>query len=89
MSFQKLIAFFKWCTIINIALFMLSALTVIIAPNFVYETQGLLFHLPREGFDITIYALLGFYKVIILVFNLAPYLALLIIQKYGEQQATI
>jgi|TARA_B100000315_G_C14417419_1_gene513887 hypothetical protein len=79
MNIHSLTAFFKWCSIINIALFVLSAILVIGASDFVYSTQGQMFHLPREAFDVAIYALLGLYKIVILVFNLVPYVALRII----------
>ena len=81
MDFQKLTEFFKWCTIINVALFILSAIIFLAAPDFIYSVHGQLFHMPREAFDVVIYSFLGLYKIVILVFNLVPYVALLIVEK--------
>lgn len=36
--------------------------------------------MPRETFNAIIYAFIGLVKVVILVFNLVPYVALLIIR---------
>lgn len=80
MDIQKLTAFFMWCTIVNVALFFLSAIMIVAASDFIYGTHGQLFHMPREAFDITLYALLGLYKIVILTFNLGPYVALRIIE---------
>ena len=41
------------------------------------------FPIPRETFNVAIYSLLGFYKIVILVFNLVPYVALLIVRETG------
>ncbi len=81
MNTQTLTDFIKWCTLINVALFFLSAILVLVASDFIYSAHGQLFHMPREAFDVVIYSLLGLYKIIILFFNIVPYLALRIIAK--------
>ena len=81
MDIQTLKEFFKWCTILNVALFILSAIIIIVASDFIYSWHGQLFHMPREAFDVILYSFLGLYKIVILVFNLIPYVALRIIEK--------
>ncbi len=81
MDIRTLKEFFKWCAIINVALLILSAIMIIAAPDFIYRVQGQLFQMPRETFDVVLYAFLGLYKIVILVFNLVPYVALRIIEK--------
>ncbi len=76
LNIQSLTAFFKWCSIINIGLFAVSVIMILAASDFIYAMHGPWFHLPREAFDVTIYALMGAYKIVILVFNLVPYVAL-------------
>lgn len=71
--------FLKWCTIINIVILLFSSIMFMLAADFIYDVHGLLFHMNKEAFDIVIYSLLGGYKVIILVFNFIPYVALRII----------
>ena len=81
MDIQKITAFFKWCTIINAALLVLTIIMVIGAPDFVYGMQSKLFPISREAFDVVMYAFIGLYKIVFLVFNLVPYVALLMVGK--------
>ena len=76
---QTLTTFFMWCTIINGALLVLWTIMFILAPNLVYRTQSKWFPVPRETFNLVMYLFLGLFKIIYLVFNLVPYVALLII----------
>ena len=48
-------------------------------PNLVYRTQSKWFPIPRETFDILIYSFLGLFKIFFLVFNVVPYVALVIV----------
>ncbi len=79
MDIQTLTAFFMWSSIINGGILILWTVLSAFAPNLVYRTQSILFPLPRETFDLVIYAFLGLFKIFFLVFNITPYLALLII----------
>ena len=80
MDIQTLTAFFKWCAIINFGLYLYWVIMCIKFPDLVYRIQNSWFPLPRETFNVVIYAFLGVYKIIFLVFVLIPYVALLIIQ---------
>ena len=79
MDIQTLTTFFMWCTIINGAMFLLSATMCMLAPDFVYRMQSKLFPIPRETFNGIIYAFIGLFKILFLVLNVVPYLALLIV----------
>jgi len=79
MDIQALTSFFMWCTIINGFLLLLWSITFMVAPDLVHRTQSRWFPIPRETFNIVFYSFLGFFKIVFLVFNVAPYLALLII----------
>ncbi|MES9964886.1 MAG: DUF6868 family protein [Candidatus Sedimenticola sp. 20ELBAFRAG] len=79
MDMDSLTALFMWCTIINGGLLLTWTLAVILAPDLVYRTQSLWFSISRERFDLVIYCFIGLFKILFLVFNLVPYLALLII----------
>ena len=79
MAMHTLTAFFMWCTIINGALLILWITMCVAAPDVVYRTQKVWFPIPRETFDVVMYSFLGFFKIVFLVFNLVPYLALLIL----------
>ncbi|MDH3474732.1 MAG: hypothetical protein OEM59_13685 [Rhodospirillales bacterium] len=58
---------------------MLWTTLCILAPDLVYRTQSKWFPIPRETFDVVIYAFLGLFKIFWLVFNAVPYVALLIV----------
>ena len=79
MDIQTLTRFFMWCTIIDGSLLVLWILMCGLAPDLVYRTQRKWFPLSRETFDLVIYSFLGLFKIIFLVFNVVPYVALLII----------
>lgn len=81
MEFKKVKQFFMWCSILNGALLTFTILICILAPNLVYSTQSLLFSVSRESIELVIYSYLGLYKLLFLVFNLVPYLALVLLEK--------
>jgi hypothetical protein len=68
-----------WCTIINFGLLALWAIIFLLAPNFVYAMQSRWFSISREQFDLVFYSFLGAFKIIVIVFNLVPWIALSII----------
>lgn len=79
MDTQTLTQFFLWCTVIDGALLAFWIVICRLAPDLVYRTQSWWFPIPRETFDILIYSFLGLFKLLFLVFNAVPYMALLII----------
>lgn len=79
MDLQTLTRFFMWCSIMNGGLLLFWTTMCLLAPELVYRTQRIWFPIPRETFDVVIYSFLGLFKIFFLVFNLVPYLALLII----------
>ena len=79
MDIQTLTTFFMWCTIINGALLILWSTMLIFAPDLVYRLQSRWFPIPREIYNVVIYSFIGLFKIIFLVFNAVPYVALLII----------
>jgi uncharacterized protein DUF6868 len=79
MDVQIITNFFMWCTIINGSILLFWAVFIMCAPDWVYQTQTRWISISREAFDVAIYAFLGIFKVFFLMFNLAPYLSLLLI----------
>ena len=78
MDILTLTTFFMWCTIINGGILLLWVGLCMFTPDLVYRTQSIWFPLPRESFDVIIYAFLGLFKIVFLVFNVVPYVVLLI-----------
>ena len=79
MDLQTLTGFFMWCSIVNGGFLILWVAFCVTAPNLVYRTQSKWFPIPRETFTVVIYSLLGSFEILFLVFNLVPYVALLIV----------
>lgn len=79
MSIQTLTLFFLWCTIINGILLAIWTGAFIFVPDLAYRIQSRWFSITRDSFDMIFYGFLGFFKILFLVFNVVPLLALLII----------
>ena len=68
-----------WCSVINIGLLLFWWLWFMLAHDFMYRFHGKWFKLSVEKFDAINYALIGFFKIGIILFNVVPYFALRII----------
>ncbi len=79
MDIATLQAFFMWCTIINGGLLVIWIAMCGFAPDLVYRTQRKWFPLSKDVFTVVIYSFLGLFKIFFLVFNLVPYIVLLIV----------
>ena len=79
MDIQTLTRFFLWCTIMNGALLLLWTATCLLIPDLVYRIQSRWFPIPRETHNVVMYSFLGLFKTVFLVFNVVPYVALLIV----------
>ncbi len=71
--------FFMWCTIINGAMLIGSSLVYVFVADWVYSIHGRLFHVSRDTFNTLFYSFIAIYKMLWILFNLVPWIALLII----------
>lgn len=78
MDIQTLTTFFMWCTVIDGGILILWTLMFALAPDLIYRIQSGFFPIHRETFNAVMYSFLGLFKIFFLVFNLVPYLALLL-----------
>ncbi len=76
MDIEQLTTFLAWCTAINIALLVISTLALWLMRDFAARLHGAMFGLPQIVVLEQFYSYLATYKLLILVFNLVPYLAL-------------
>jgi len=72
-------AFFMWCTIINGGALILSSLVCIFLKDFSFKMNHRYFGISRDAFDVGICSFIALFKMIWIVFNLVPYIALEII----------
>lgn len=74
--------FFKWCSLINGLLLLVSTVYVCLAGDFVYRQQRRLFPISRDQFTLFIYGFLGIYKLLWIVLNVVPFIALQVIASH-------
>ena len=79
MDIQTLESFFMWCTIINGGIYLVWVIFFMFAPDLVYRIQSYWFPIPRETYNVIIYSFFGLFKIFFILFNIVPYIALLII----------
>lgn len=79
MDIQTLTSFFMWCTIINTGFLLFLALIFMLTPDLAYRMQSRFIPISRETFNIAFYSFIGLFKVFVLVFNVVPWIALLIL----------
>ena len=79
MDIQTLTTFFMWCTILNVVLLLISSLICLCAGDWAYGIHSKWFSISRETFNVAFYSFLGLYKILVFVFCLIPYIALLIV----------
>ena len=76
MDLNTLRSFFMACTVLNATLLILSSLVLMTAGDWIYRLHERWFPMSRQTFITVIYAFLGLYKLIIIAFNLVPWIAL-------------
>ncbi|MCT2532050.1 hypothetical protein N2488_02520 [SAR92 clade bacterium H231] len=79
-SIEQLTAFLGWCTLINIGLLLFSTLILALVKDFAINMHSKIFDLDPETLPAMYFDYLGRLKLLVIVFNLVPYLALRIIQ---------
>ncbi|MDG4813131.1 hypothetical protein P8629_08950 [Hydrogenovibrio sp. 3SP14C1] len=79
MTMEILQAFLGWCLVFNFSLLIIWFVFFTFAHRWVYRMHSLWFDLSVERFDQVHYSGMAFYKLMIIIFNLVPYLALLMI----------
>ena len=79
MTIDQIREMLGWCTLINVGLMLFSYLFICTARAWVYKMHSKWLPITEEQFNGLIYGIFGVYKILIIVFNLVPYLALSII----------
>ena len=79
MDIELLKSFLLWCSIINISLLSIWFLLFAMAKDFVYKTHTRWYNIPKEKFDSIHYSAMVYWKLSIYLFNIVPYIALVII----------
>ena len=79
LTIEVLKKFFLWMTIINFGLLSFYFIFFLLCRGFIYRLHGAWFKMTEEKLNSTLYKTLAFYKIIVIAFNLVPYIVLVII----------
>ena len=79
MTLEAIRSALAWCTVINLGLLTWWFLFFILAHDWTYRFHSKWFNLSVEKFDSIHYAGIAFFKSLVIMFNLVPYLALRIV----------
>ncbi|MDP6903630.1 MAG: hypothetical protein QF406_04210 [Verrucomicrobiota bacterium] len=75
-TIENLRTFLGWCTILNMGILVVWSLAFVFARDLVFKVHTRWFRISEERFDEIHYTLMGYYKLAVFLFNLAPYLVL-------------
>ncbi len=75
-GFETVRSVLAWSTVINLAVLIWWFLAFSLGHDLMYRLHGRWFRVSTEAFDAVHYAGMAFYKILILVFNLVPYLVM-------------
>ena len=79
MSFEMIRNIFAWCLVMNYGLMLLWLVIFTFAHDWIYKMHSKWWKITPESFNAINYGGLGIYKMIVIVFNLFPYLAMHIV----------
>lgn len=80
MSIEDIHSMLGWCTLINLGLLLVWFLFFWFGHDWMYRFHRERFKLSIDTFDAIQYGGMGLFKILIFVFNLVPYVALLVIR---------
>ena len=67
---------FGWCAVINVVILLFTALWLTLLRDFTKGLHSALLHVDEEALDAYYFQWLGNYKMLVLVFNIVPYISL-------------
>jgi len=80
MNIEVMRNFFMVMTIINGILLIVTFLMCSLFGNLIHKIHSKMFPIKRETFDVVIYSLISVYKVFFIMFNVVPFIALLLMK---------
>jgi len=76
MDLEQIRTLLGWCTVLNTGLLLFWVVFFIFGQSFIHQVHGRMFAISATTMNTIHYCGMGFYKVLIVVFNLIPYIAL-------------
>ena len=79
MSMETAQQFLLWCMVVNYGVLLFWFLALRLAHAWIFRLHGRWFRLSQEHFDAVHYGGMAVYKIGVLLLNVAPYAALIIV----------
>jgi hypothetical protein len=83
MDLETLTEFFGWMTVVNMGLLIFSTVMLFLLRGVAIKMHSKMFDLEVKDLNRAYFQYLAHFKILVLVFNLAPYLALKIVKFLG------
>ncbi|MEM6572536.1 MAG: DUF6868 family protein [Planctomycetota bacterium] len=75
-TLEQLRTFLAWCAALNVGLYVFAALAIVVARKRVSRVHAGMFGLEADEIERQYFAYLAQYKIVVIVFSVVPYLAL-------------
>lgn len=76
MTLPQLTEFFGWASVINIGILLLAFALLLLMKDSLLKIHGRLLDIPEQELRVIYVKYLAYYKILVFVFMLAPYLSL-------------
>ena len=86
MKTRKIRRFLGICTLLNYAILIIWFAVFTLSYDWVYRVHTSWFPMSKENYDVANYLAMAVYKILVLVLNLIPYIALSIMGSDGEKE---
>ncbi len=80
MNIEALRQFFMISTIISGVMLVFTALVCSFATGWIYKIHSKFYPMPRETFNVVLYCMVGFFKILFFFVFLIPYVTLLLMK---------
>ena len=80
MDLAKLQDFFLWCMLVNTAVYAVTTIAVLVFRKFVHKIHEKIFGFDEKAVNESIHRYLATFKLLVTIFNFAPWIALMIIR---------
>ena len=76
LTIENVRKFLGCCSVINIGFLIYWILAIALGNEFVFQIHTWWFDIPHDRFDEIHYTMMGYYKIMVILFNVTPYLVL-------------
>ena len=80
MDIEILQEFFFWCMLVNLGIYVFTAIMVLVFHDTILKIQTKMFRLDEKTVSKALYRYLANYKLLITIFNFVPWIAIVIIK---------